>query len=68
MKLAIVICLLLSVVFVSGCTQQETTTTTTIAEMTTEELENQAAGMIEQEMEEAIEDIDTGDIEGLIPE
>ena len=70
MKTAIVIGLLLSMVFISGCTQQETTTTTTTTEavMTTEELENQAAAMIEQEMEDTTGDMDISDLEDLIPE
>jgi len=71
MKIAIFIGLLLSVILISGCVQQETTTTTSTTTepvMTTEELENQATDLIEQEMEEAIEGIDTSDIEDLIPE
>ena len=69
MKAIIAIGLLLSVVFISGCTAQETSTTTTIVPvMTTDELENQAAGIIEQEMEDATKGINTSELEGLIPE
>ena len=73
MKAIIAIGLLLSVVFISGCTAQETstttsTTTTIVPVMTTDELENQAAGIIEQEMEDATKGINTSELEGLIPE
>ena len=70
MRTAIVIGLLISAILVSGCTAPETTTTTTTVEpaMTTEELENLALETIEQEMENAIEGIDTSELEDLIPE
>ncbi len=52
---------ILLLALVSGCVQQEGTTG-----MTTSELEDQAAGMIEQELENAVENIDISDIEGEI--
>ena len=69
-KQFLVIALLLSIVLISGCTQQAdtTTTTTTTGAVITSVDEDQAAGMIEQELENATEGIDTSDIEGLIPE
>ena len=54
---------LLSLVFVSGCLEQMTETGEGEAQ-----LEDQAAEMIEQEMEEAIENIDLDDIENSIAE
>jgi outer membrane murein-binding lipoprotein Lpp len=58
-KQMLVIGLILSVVFVSGCVQTGQTTVST-------EAENQAADQIEQEMEQAIEDLDLDEIENLL--
>lgn len=57
-KEIIVICLLLSVVFISGCVQTEPSVNSTV--------EAQAMDQIEQEMEDAIENIDMEDIESLL--
>ena len=56
---------LLSLVFVSGCVEQELVDETgTLTESQLEE----ADGMIEQEMEDAIENIDLEELENLILE
>lgn len=62
--------LVISVFLVSGCVSQtgETGDTGTTGGLTGAQIEDQAADMIEQEMEEAIENIDLGDIEDSIPE
>jgi outer membrane lipoprotein-sorting protein len=65
LKVLLVIGLLLSVVFISGCMQDLTETGTAYSG---EQIETMAADMIEQEMEEAIEDITLEDIENSIIE
>ncbi|MCK4634923.1 MAG: hypothetical protein KAT37_03550 [Candidatus Aenigmarchaeota archaeon] len=60
----------ISVFLVSGCVSQtgEIGDTGTTGGLTGAQIEDQAADIIEQEMEEAIENIDLGDIEDSIPE
>lgn len=60
----------ISVFLVSGCISQtgETGDTGTTGGLTGAQIEDQAADIIEQEMEEAIENIDLVDIEDSIPE
>lgn len=62
LKLLIML-LLLSMVLVSGCVQKETATG-----QVTENLENQASNMINQELDAATENITLNDIESSIPE
>jgi outer membrane lipoprotein-sorting protein len=57
-KQLIVTCLLLSLVFTSGCVQTGTTGDT--------ELENQAVGAIEKELEDAIDDMNVTELEDLL--
>ena len=57
-----VILLLISAVFISGCTQAPTGE----AQLSGSQAEDQAAGMIEQEMNEATENINIADIENSI--
>ena len=54
-----IVFLILSIVFISGCIQPEASEST---------LEDEAVDQIEQEMEEAVENIDLGDIEADITE
>lgn len=63
LRIFLIVGLLLSVVFVSGCLEQMTDTGAGEAQ-----LEDQAAETIEQEMEDAIEGITLEDIEDLIIE
>ena len=64
--------LLLSLIFFSGCvnnqtiSKENTTTRGNTTNLTTEELENQAIAEIEKEMNHAIENMSTEDIENLI--
>jgi len=66
--------LLLSLIFFSGCvtnqtiSKENTTTRGNTTNLTTEELENQAIAEIEKEMNHAIENMSTEDIENLITE
>lgn len=55
-----IVFLVLSLVFISGCVQQETPTGAA--------LEDQAVEEIEQEMEQAIEDVTMEDIENTLLE
>ena len=57
-----IVFLILSLVFISGCVQTETTQPTGAA------LEEQAVQEVEQEMEQAIEDISMEDIENALLE
>jgi len=60
------ILLVVSVIFASGCVQQETGGATGGAAGAT--LEDQAADMLEQELDQAIENISVEDIENSLPE
>ena len=74
MKTAIAIGLLISVILISGCTQETTTTTSTsVTTVTTttvpavdNEIEDQAVNILNQELDNATAGIDTSDIESLI--
>lgn len=59
-----VILLLISAVLISGCTEEPTGE----AQLSSAQAEDQAADMIEQEMNKAIEGIDIADIENSILE
>ena len=69
LKLLIML-LLLSMVLVSGCVQKETGAgqNETATGQVTENLENQADEMINQELDAATENITLDDIESAIPE
>jgi len=60
--------LLLSLIFFSGCVNNQTISKGNTTNLTTEELENQAIAEIEKEMNHAIENMSTEDIENLITE
>ena len=57
--------IILSVVIVSGCVQETSDGT---GQLTDKQIEDQAAGQIEQEMDQAIQDIDLSDLEISITE
>ena len=67
LRVFLIVGLLLSVVFVSGCLEQMTDTGAVAGEEEAQ-LEDQAADMIEQEMEDAIEGITLEDMEDSIIE
>jgi outer membrane murein-binding lipoprotein Lpp len=63
LKKMLILGVILSVVLVSGCVQQDGT-----GQLTDKQIEDQAAGQLEQELDQAIEDIDLSDLESSIPE
>jgi len=69
LKRLIVVGILISVILVSGCIQQETQgEKTTESKVTSSQIEEQANTLIEQELEEATQNIDVGDIENSLVE
>jgi len=59
--------ILLSVILVSGCTQT-TPSGETGGGLTEKQIEDQAMQQIEQELDQAVQDLDLSDIENSIPE